>query len=357
MSDTWRGSLSIRLPNPDRAGGTVDRWARVDLEDYFWLGRCSICNLVVQGDTLISRLHATIQRENDDYRLTDMQSMNGTLVNDRHVKSAVLRPGDTIEMGESRLVFSPQRPADTLFEANSTRSVGTSTLTLRSYPCSLTGAFSVPSIGAAEERPPPAPSVHATMTSRGPESRVDTIRPRPPVSVTDAVPPLEQFLTIVIDRVVSELKASAGVIHVPSVAGSTSVTIARSFKNGLLGVLDVPPDLPGRVEKVLPVAMLQADQTFPEVGEVLQWTDQVLKRRIKPGEQFPRHSGSGTEITVPLPRVGRVNPDQAIIRQHDAMAWIHVSLEPSSPDSAIPRLVEVAGGTAASIVRYLERGR
>ena len=361
MTDTYRSSLSIRIPHPDKSiGGTVDRWARIDLEDFFWLGRCSICNLVIQGDQLISRLHATIQREGEVYRLTDMQSMNGTQVNGAQVRSAVLRPGDRIDMGETRIMFTPQRPDDTLFEVQSTRNVGTATLTLRSFPSTIaSGRAYVPTTsgGTAVEIPAPQVTFQPEMPIRGDESISDVRMAAPPVYVADTVPPLEQFLTIVIDRVVSELKARIGVIHVPSAAGSLAVTLARGWVDGKLAMLEVPPELPGRVEKVLPVAVLQQDQTYLEIGEVLKWQNNELERRIRPGERFPGHAGSGAEATVPLPRVGRMDPDLKVIRSHDAMAWIHVALEPGSPDSAYPRLVEVAGGMSASIIRYLERGR
>lgn len=358
MSGTYRASLSIRLPQPDRAaaGGYVDRWARVDLEDHFWLGRCSICNLVIQGDQLISRLHATIQREGEVYRLTDMQSMNGSTVNGQPVKSCVLRPGDCIEMGETRIMFTPQRPDDTLFEANSTRTVGTTTLTVRTYPSTLTPIVRLPAEPIAVE-PRPASELQPTMSFRGDESIADVRMPAPLIYIPDAVPPLEEFLTIVIDRIVSELKAQLGVIHVPAVAGAPSVSLARGWVDGALGVLAVPPELPARVEKVLPLALLQPGGGYLEIGDVIQWKERLLQRRIQPGDRFPQHSGSGWEVTVPLPRVGRVDPDQKPVRNHDGMAWIHVGLEAQSPDSAYPRMVEVAGGVSASMIRYIERGR
>lgn len=359
MSGTYRASLSIRLPQLDRAaaGGSIDRWARVDLEDHFWLGRCSICNLVIQGDQLISRLHATIQREGEVYRLTDMQSMNGSMVNDQQVKSCVLRPGDRVELGETRILFTPQRPDDTLFEANSTRTVGTTTLTVRSFPSSLTGVMQVPVESGAAPVAARDGEVLPTMSFRADESIGDIRMPAPPVFVPDAVPPLEEFLTIVIDRIVSELKASVGVIHVPSVAGTPAVSLARGWVDGRLGVLEVPPELPARIDKVLPVAVLQPDGGYLEVGDVIQWKEQLVHLRIKPGDRFPKHAGSGWEVTVPLPRVGRVDPDLKPIRAHDGMAWIHVGLEERSPDTAYPRIVEVAGGVSASMIRYLERGR
>lgn len=360
--DTYRPSLSIRISAPDvAAGGSVDRWAKVDLEDHFWLGRCSICNLVVQGDQLVSRLHCTIQREGDVYRLSDMQSMNGTMVNGVSVRSTLLRPGDRIDMGETRILFTPSRPNDTLFEVNTSRPVGTATLTLRSFPTTIGGSRTiVPPTGATRVEgplPPTSGGAAPRMPFKGDESLVDERLPVPPVFVPDQVPPLEEFLTIVIDRVVSELKAKLGVIHVPSIAGSNSVSIARGWAEGKLAELTVPDELAPRVEKVLPVAVLQPDRTFLEIGEVLQWQDGKMSRRIRPGERFPPHKGAGAEITVPLPRVGRMDPDLHVIRQHDAMAWIHVQLEPHSPESAYPRLVEVAGGMSASIIRYLERGR
>jgi len=60
-------------------------------------------------DELVSRKHAQIRWEDHDhtYHLLDMKSANGTFVNGRRVADdLLLRDGDLIELGASRLMFS-----------------------------------------------------------------------------------------------------------------------------------------------------------------------------------------------------------------------------------------------------------
>src|SRR4051812_32763976 len=94
MSGTRNGSISIAIPEAGAPGDGKERWARVEHEDFFWIGRCSICNLRISGDTQVSRLQATIHREDGGYLLTDMQSRNGTSVNGRRIQAIKLVPGD-----------------------------------------------------------------------------------------------------------------------------------------------------------------------------------------------------------------------------------------------------------------------
>ena len=53
----------------------------------------------------VSRHHAEIRREGGDWTIVDLGSTNGTRVNGNAVKSARLRPGDRIRLGEVELVF------------------------------------------------------------------------------------------------------------------------------------------------------------------------------------------------------------------------------------------------------------
>ena len=56
---------------------------------------------------MASRRHALIQRENEDFYLVDLDSKNGTLVNERHVEDRVkLSPGDVIRIGDCSLMFA-----------------------------------------------------------------------------------------------------------------------------------------------------------------------------------------------------------------------------------------------------------
>jgi pSer/pThr/pTyr-binding forkhead associated (FHA) protein len=64
------------------------------------IGRDPSCHLRFPADvTIISRKHARIIREGNQFRLTDTSS-NGTFVNGKRVKEAYLRNGDVLEFAE-----------------------------------------------------------------------------------------------------------------------------------------------------------------------------------------------------------------------------------------------------------------
>ena len=61
-------------------------------------------------DVTVSRRHAEFRRENGEFRIVDIGSLNGTYVNRKPVASAMLANGDEIQIGKFRLVFLT-RPA------------------------------------------------------------------------------------------------------------------------------------------------------------------------------------------------------------------------------------------------------
>ena len=62
-------------------------------------------NTVVIDNLAVSSFHARIDMAGSDYILTDLQSTNGTFVNERPVRRQLLRDGDELRMGETRLRF------------------------------------------------------------------------------------------------------------------------------------------------------------------------------------------------------------------------------------------------------------
>lgn len=68
------------------------------------LGRDSDCDLVV-ADFDISRRHATIEVCEGEYTIRDLNSTNGTLVNNRKVEVVGLVSGDMIRVGKTILKF------------------------------------------------------------------------------------------------------------------------------------------------------------------------------------------------------------------------------------------------------------
>ncbi len=62
-------------------------------------------NLLRLNDERVSRFHAKVQIDGDDYILTDLESTNGTRVNGTTVQIRRLRIGDRVGVGRSLLLF------------------------------------------------------------------------------------------------------------------------------------------------------------------------------------------------------------------------------------------------------------
>ena len=62
-------------------------------------------NTIVLDNPRVSSYHARIDRAASDYILTDLQSTNGTFVNNDNVVSQKLLHGDRIRIGEHILLF------------------------------------------------------------------------------------------------------------------------------------------------------------------------------------------------------------------------------------------------------------
>lgn len=60
---------------------------------------------IVLHDPNVSRRHAELTFDGRDWRITDLNSTNGTLVNDVDVDSCLLRDGDLITVGLANLEF------------------------------------------------------------------------------------------------------------------------------------------------------------------------------------------------------------------------------------------------------------
>ncbi len=62
-------------------------------------------NRVCIADIAVSRRHCVVRKEGDQFRLTDLESRNGSFVNGVPVKQHDLRHGDRIEIGDSLFLF------------------------------------------------------------------------------------------------------------------------------------------------------------------------------------------------------------------------------------------------------------
>lgn len=81
---------------------------RSDVElvrDVFVIGRAPDCDVVVP-DALVSRRHANLERQGDQWLVIDQQSGNGTKLNGERITKAVLVHGDVIQVGDASITFS-----------------------------------------------------------------------------------------------------------------------------------------------------------------------------------------------------------------------------------------------------------
>ncbi len=68
------------------------------------IGRETAATLCI-ADASISRRHSQIDKENDDLIILDLDSLNGTFINDVPVKRRVLKHGDRVRIGDSQFLF------------------------------------------------------------------------------------------------------------------------------------------------------------------------------------------------------------------------------------------------------------
>ncbi|HEX7669765.1 MAG TPA: FHA domain-containing protein [Polyangiaceae bacterium] len=73
-------------------------------QDEIIVGRSLQANISIDGNG-ISRQHAAIRRAGPEYTFVDLNSANGVYLNTVKTHSAVLRQGDTLQLGDALFVF------------------------------------------------------------------------------------------------------------------------------------------------------------------------------------------------------------------------------------------------------------
>lgn len=134
---------------------------RVPLRDGFVLGRIAGCDLVVD-DSKASRRHAKIHVQNGVAEIEDLQSSNGTLLNDKPVTRRMLRDGDRIRIGQTVLVFH-EGELPGAAPPTSTAGAGFDDNELFADAASATAAAAPPPTRPAPSPPPPAPPAPAVV--------------------------------------------------------------------------------------------------------------------------------------------------------------------------------------------------
>jgi transcriptional regulator with GAF, ATPase, and Fis domain len=73
-------------------------------EESLVIGRETAANLCIP-DASVSRRHSKIEKNDTGFVLSDLESLNGTFVNDVPVKSRLLEHGDRVRIGDSQFLF------------------------------------------------------------------------------------------------------------------------------------------------------------------------------------------------------------------------------------------------------------
>ncbi|HEY0727105.1 MAG TPA: FHA domain-containing protein, partial [Pyrinomonadaceae bacterium] len=73
-------------------------------EEPLVIGRETAANLCL-ADASVSRRHSKIEKKDEQYVITDLESLNGTFINDVPIRSRVLEHGDRVRVGDSQFVF------------------------------------------------------------------------------------------------------------------------------------------------------------------------------------------------------------------------------------------------------------
>jgi transcriptional regulator with GAF, ATPase, and Fis domain len=73
-------------------------------EETLVVGRETAANLCI-ADPSVSRRHSKIEKTESGFVITDLESLNGTFVNDLPVKTRLLEHGDRVRIGDSQFLF------------------------------------------------------------------------------------------------------------------------------------------------------------------------------------------------------------------------------------------------------------
>jgi hypothetical protein len=87
-----------------RSGGGIAGQPFQPGEGRTLVGRSPECDIFLD-DVTVSRRHAEILREGDEFTIRDLGSLNGTYVNRKRIESTALENDDEVQIGKYRLTF------------------------------------------------------------------------------------------------------------------------------------------------------------------------------------------------------------------------------------------------------------
>src|SRR5215203_7227932 len=73
-------------------------------EETLIIGRETTAHLCI-ADASVSRRHSLIEKKETGFVITDLESLNGTFINDVPIRSRLLEHGDRVRIGDSQFLF------------------------------------------------------------------------------------------------------------------------------------------------------------------------------------------------------------------------------------------------------------
>jgi parallel beta-helix repeat protein len=144
------------------------------IKDTVRIGR-AVDNDIVLEDSQASRHHAAIVQEAAGYSLQDLNSSNGTFLNERRVaEPRMLRDGDLIRMGKTILLFRWGPPSKQALPAPRYETSATMVGRVPSEPIAGTARTQVPQVPAVET---PGPQVPGMPVGGAARSQVERKKP------------------------------------------------------------------------------------------------------------------------------------------------------------------------------------
>jgi len=108
--DNFGVSIGLTFYNPKETANSVAGFVqaaqatRIEQATMLLIGRLDNCDIVLDSPE-VSRRHAMIRQVGDQYFIEDLDSSNGTYLNDEPIKTAQLDEGDLIQISNYRLLF------------------------------------------------------------------------------------------------------------------------------------------------------------------------------------------------------------------------------------------------------------
>jgi predicted component of type VI protein secretion system len=177
-------------------------------------------NVIRLNDERVSRFHAKIQEDHGHVVLTDLDSTNGSCVNGEPIQLRILKPGDQLTMGRTKLVFgTPAQIAASAKAAN-----------LQSSP-----AANDPTVLSGEI--PAAVAASVRDTTEAETETPDSARGYPKLPLRLA-PSQAAQLSEVIDFLHRALADATEVVHIPANAAEARLPLSSWQQiQGVLAIL------------------------------------------------------------------------------------------------------------------------